>query len=270
MELGACEELATDELRIGFHESEPIAMAVFRQLCAAGVRECRIELDIARKELAGGAHQRILDVVTDSGERAIADQLVFADLHLVSTDFCVVRMFFRQAHFRPCFEGGSADFVSTIDVLFIRFVVIEEVELDQLDTLVFEIDEGAVDTPACGSEVVRLLDEDRTERGFIAGTPIVRPVEPGEEAELRSLLASAAKSRCFLDLAEETLVTRDSDLPQAARCQIRAGTKRVLFGDDRGRVMVCAGLKKKSNAENGEMTGLGERHFAIIRWDYWE
>lgn len=164
MELGACEELTADELRIGFHESEPIAMAVLRQLCAAGVRECRIEFNIARKELARRAHERILDVVTDSCKRSIADEFIFADLHLIAADFCIIWMLFWKAHFRPCFESRTANSISAIHVLFIRFVVIEEVELNQLDAFIFEIDERAIDATACGPEMVRLLDEDRTER----------------------------------------------------------------------------------------------------------
>jgi hypothetical protein len=49
----------------------------------------------------------------------------------------------RQAQFRPNLQGGTGDAFATRDVLLVGLVVVEEVEFNEFDALVFQVEQGA-------------------------------------------------------------------------------------------------------------------------------
>ena len=86
--------------------------------------------------------------------------------------------------------AGPPDAVTAGDVSPVGAVVIEEIELDQLDALVFEVEQRAGHAAQYG----KLAGEEAGREGrHVAGTPVLRPVDPGGHAELFGFVAAAAE-----------------------------------------------------------------------------
>ena len=93
----AREQRAADLLRVGLHETEPIAVSVSRELREALLRKHFRELDVAREQRVRRAHQRIERIVADAGQRAMPYQLAGAFLpRRISTHGRELRM--RRRH----------------------------------------------------------------------------------------------------------------------------------------------------------------------------
>jgi hypothetical protein len=92
-------------------------------------------------------------------------------------------------------------------------VVIEQVELDQLNALIFEIEQRARHSAKRWA-----LRRNKTgrQRRHVSGTPILRPINPRSQPELKSFLAPATQSRGFGYLALKTLIAGVGDLAEAA------------------------------------------------------
>src|SRR5439155_25451916 len=119
----------------------------------AEVRKRGGELRVPCEQLIGGPHRRVPDVVADSGEIPEADQLPSAELRARAADVDVVRVARLEPHRRPDLQRHAALSVSAVDVVTIRPAVVEQVELEQLHTLVFEVEQGAVDATTVRSEM---------------------------------------------------------------------------------------------------------------------
>jgi hypothetical protein len=98
--------------------------------------------------LLGRSHERVPNVVAEAGHGSEADQITAAELLTIAADGFVVGMPFRQPHLRPDLQSGAVDSIPALDVLRIGPAIVEKVESDQLDTLVFEVEERAIDSIA--------------------------------------------------------------------------------------------------------------------------
>jgi hypothetical protein len=208
--LRAGEQPAADHLGIGLEQVEAVAVTVARELLLAELGEGHLELHVARERLVRGAHQRVLEVVADAGQGAGADEIAAADLRLIAAHRVVLGMALGQPHLRPHLQRGAADAVAAPHVHLIGAAGVEQVELDQLDPLVLEIEQGAVDAPAVLAQVVGLRSG---AAAGVSGRPVVLPVDPGELACFHGALATAAASRVLADLAEKSLAAIFRDGP---------------------------------------------------------
>ena len=145
------EQLAADNLRIGLQEPQSITMAIFHQLVLAKIRKRGIELHVAGKRLPGGPHQWIFDVVTNAGQCAKADQFAAAKLRSIASDASIGLVVFGQTQFVPCLYRGPIDTSPTADVFFIGFVIVKQIELDELYPLVLEIEQRPIDPSPIGT-----------------------------------------------------------------------------------------------------------------------
>ena len=84
--LTAREELSANQLRIGFQQSQSIAVAILCDLAGAQLGEGGFEFHVARKRLAGRSHERVQNVVANSRERAEADHFAGTFLPVVAAD----------------------------------------------------------------------------------------------------------------------------------------------------------------------------------------
>ena len=204
------EQHSADDLWIRRHQRQAAALAILRELIEAAVRERARELHVATEQSPGRSHQRVARVVADAGELAVANELAGAVLFAGAADCLVVRIRRRQPHLGPRLDRGAVATILPGDVLLKRARVVEQVELDELDALVLEIDERAVDA----AQILR-----RPERLglLVARSPVVRPIDPRNVAKCDGLLAAAALCGVVLDLAEETRVARCRDGSRAGR-----------------------------------------------------
>src|SRR5271167_799629 len=93
-----------------------------------------------------GAHGWVPNVVTDAAKGAKSDQLTPAKLLSISPDVPVVGILHRQAHFRPLLHQSARQAAAAGHISLIGFIVVEEIELDQLHALVFKIGERPQDS----------------------------------------------------------------------------------------------------------------------------
>ncbi len=108
--------------------------------------------------------------------------------------------------------GGAAP---ASHVVRIRAAAVEEVEAEQLDALVLEIDERAVDAAPVRPEEAGSPARRGQAAPAVARRPVVRPVHPWAAPELHRPGAAAASGALLPDLAEESLgaVLRDRAEP---------------------------------------------------------
>ena len=130
-------------------------MPVARELVLAELGERRLELHVAGERLPRRSHERVLEVVADAGQRAEADQLAPATCSPSPPTAAYCGMALGQPHLRHTFSARPADAVTAAHVVAIGAAVVEQVELDQLDALVLEIEQRAVDAAAVGAQVAR-------------------------------------------------------------------------------------------------------------------
>ena len=194
-------------------------LPVLRQLIELLVGKRALELDVPREQRSRRSHERIARVVADSGERAEANELSGAVLIRSGTTDCrKVRIRRRQTHLRPAFDGRSVDAGVPGHILFVRPAVVEQVELDELDPLVFQIDERAVDA-------AQVLGRPERLRSSVGCAPVVRPVHPRHLTERDSSIAASTLRGVRLDFSQKTFAARigngprssDTVLPQLAR-----------------------------------------------------
>ena len=153
--IGLCpgEKLAAHHLRVRFEQAKTIAVPVSGNLILAQIWIGRFELDISRERLKGRSHQGIAQVVADPIEIAKTDQFTPTQLRAGAADCSVGGMFSRQLHRRPDLQGRTLDAFAAEHVLLIGAIVREEIELDELDALVFQIEHCAADSSAIAREV---------------------------------------------------------------------------------------------------------------------
>src|SRR6185295_16530638 len=145
------EELPADDLRVGGQQRQAAPVPIARDLVETGVGERGLELDIASEQRPGRAHQGIADVVADARERARADEGALAELFAAAAYRLIARVIGRQAHARPGLERGTLDIAPALHVALEGSAVVEKVEPDELDPLVLEVDQRAVDAaPVAG------------------------------------------------------------------------------------------------------------------------
>src|SRR5258707_11963187 len=127
-------------------------MAVSNDFVFAQFRKRGFEFDIAAEGLIDGAHKWIENIVADPRQSAKAHQLASALLRATGTDLSEVGMILRQAQLRPGFGESARRTLLAARVGFIGAAVVEQVEFEQLDTLIFEIKERPVDTAPVGAK----------------------------------------------------------------------------------------------------------------------
>ena len=98
-----------------------------------------IEGYVAREQLADRTHQWIEDVIADPADVSITNQLALVDLLSRATYQGVVRIRRRKAHFLPGSECLPPDAITPRDIVLVGAIVVKKVELDELDTLIFQI-----------------------------------------------------------------------------------------------------------------------------------
>src|SRR6185437_7247457 len=152
-----------------------------------------------------------------------------ADLYAAAAYRLIARVIGRQAHARPGLERGALDIAPALHVVLERSAVVEKVEPDQLDPLVLEVDQRAVDAAPVA----------RGPGGpgrCVAGGVVVTPVDPGYLATRGGLVATTAPRGARLDLAQKPPVSgrRDGTNPTAelvsATDQAGRETSRPLTG----------------------------------------
>jgi hypothetical protein len=131
-------------------------MAIGRNRVDGQIRKRALEVDIAGKALAAGAHQRIGDVIANSADRAKADQFTRTQLTAIAAYLCVEWMILRQAQFRPTFCDVTRWPVRITHVGLESATIVEQVKLEQLETLVLEIEQRAVNAAAVRAEKTEL------------------------------------------------------------------------------------------------------------------
>jgi hypothetical protein len=164
--------------------------------------------------------------------------------HADAANFGMVR---RQAHLLPGFERRSVEAPAAPYEIGVSAGVVEKVELDQLDALVFEIHQRAYDAPLHGRESAGFFGNRRRQRGCIARAPVIGPVHPRCGLKLLGDRAAAAERGRGLHLAHESHVPGIGDGAEAAARHLRAGLERVGLGLHRvRRSMVAAGPDERS------------------------
>src|SRR6267143_1072394 len=217
--LGPGEQPAADQLGIGPQQAQAVAVTVSGRLVLAEVGECRLELHVAREGLTARAHERILDVVADSGDRAEADQLVPAKLRVRRAHRPVLRMPERQSHLAPYPQERA---IGPLRVVRVRARVVEEIELEELDPLVFEVEQGPFDAAAIR---IQLTDAPRgvlSSAERVAGSPVVLPVGPGAVSHGHRALPAAAAGGLLANLPLEPLRALFGNQPDAAERKLDA------------------------------------------------
>src|SRR5262245_12863229 len=108
-----------------------------------------------------------------------------------------------QAHLGPDPEGGTGNTVTPPRVLRVRPAVVEEVEADQLDTLVLEIDERPVDPALVRPQEAPTPDRSGRPAPGIPRRPVPGPIDPRAAPGLGGAGAAPAARARLVDLAEE-------------------------------------------------------------------
>src|SRR5262249_50767003 len=116
-------------------------MAITSVLILIGFGERGLKFHVARKELSGGAHGGVQLVVADSIDGAPAYEISLAHLLAVAANILVVRVGGLKPHRRPHLERRTSHAVASADELFVSSAVVEEVELDEFNALIFKIEE---------------------------------------------------------------------------------------------------------------------------------
>jgi hypothetical protein len=91
-------------------------------------------------------------------------------------------------------------------------VIVEEIELDEFEALVFEIKKGSCNAVSSHNLVQQ---ENAGQRRGIARTPIVLPVHPGSIAELEPTHAAMAQSVVLRHFALEAAIATSRDFVEA-------------------------------------------------------
>src|SRR5258705_464866 len=146
VKLGAGASSATKLLSIRSPGRQPNDF-VFAQF-----RERGFEFDIAAEGLIDRAHERIENIVADPGQSAKAYQFTGALLRATAADIDEVGMILRQAQLRPGFSESARRTLLAARVDFVGAAVVEQVEFEQLDTLIFEVEERAVEAAPVGAK----------------------------------------------------------------------------------------------------------------------
>jgi hypothetical protein len=106
----------------------------------------------------------------------------------------------------PSFQGRAAHTVPAGDVLLIRAVVVEEIEFDESDALVFRVEKCAVHAHGVGTE------EPNGFRARVAASPAPRLAQSTQGySGTNGLVFPAAHGSSFLDLAQESLIPNSGD-----------------------------------------------------------
>jgi hypothetical protein len=179
------------------------------------------------------------------------DELARAQLRRVAADLLVMRVGGWQAHGGPDLHRAPRNAVPTVHIILIG-VVFEQVELDHLDALVLEIDQGSIETALIAREVA---EEQRSRaRRRVAGAPVVRPVHPRRGAVRERTIAAAAQGRVLANLAEESVLALVGDLADGRRREQRARAQRRHLFPSIGRYGEDEG-GKNDNDKNGTDRG---------------
>jgi len=119
-------------------------------------RKSGFKFYVTTERLVDGAHEWVEDVVAYTAQGAKAYHLAGAFLRTVSTDGIERRVEFWQSQVRPDarrLEGTAL----VAGVFFISPAVVEEIIFEQLDALVFEIKQSAIDAAVIGAEKIELV-----------------------------------------------------------------------------------------------------------------
>ena len=163
--------------------------------------------------MPGRSHRGILDVVADAGQRCGSGSARPCSAgRRRRRRSCEVRMARLEPHLLPRFSTGRR-LPSTRPCTYSSIgLVVEQIELDQLHALVFEIDQRAVDAARVAVEQMAQQRQPRPSAcrsaTRVARAPVVRPVDPGHAAPRDRALAAAAARDRLVDLAVETLDAR--------------------------------------------------------------
>src|SRR5258705_5511146 len=180
-------------------------MAVPNNFVFAQFRERGFEFDIAAEGLIDRAHERIENIVADPGQSAKAYQFTGALLRATAADIDEVGMILRQAQLRPGFSESARRTLLAARVDFVGAAVVEQVEFEQLDTLIFEVEERAVEAAPVGAKKAERGGQASGAAPIAARGPISRPVEPWCVAPPNRRLAAAAARRVFGNVAEKPI-----------------------------------------------------------------
>src|ERR1019366_8201521 len=138
-----------------------------------------------------------------AGEGAGANQFAAAHLFARAAHVAITGMRGRQTQWGPNLEDRTGHALAAGDILPVRLVVVEEIKLDELDALIFEIEERTIDATSGGTQMVGLLHELGGFGGGVAGAPVVGPIHPRRGPELHSQVAAAANGGGSFDFALE-------------------------------------------------------------------
>ncbi len=155
--LPARKEFTADHLGIGLQQPEAIAVAVPDDFVVGQFGEGSLKLDIAREGLAGRTHEWIQQIVANTGQRAKADHVAGTSLRTIAAGGNEEGMLFRQPQLRPNLGEMSRRRALATNIFLVSSAVIEQIEFEQLDALVFEIEQRTVDTAAVWTEKIQLV-----------------------------------------------------------------------------------------------------------------
>src|SRR6266850_4737258 len=181
-------------------------MAILGRLIQTQIGERGVELHVPRKELMRRSHQRVADVVAGAAQGTEAYQLSATDLRLVATDSLEVGMALRKSHFRPGIQRRPGLAVAACNVGLVGLVVVEEIELDEFDTLQLQLIERAVDPMRIRANHLGMGQKlRRSERRGITSGPIIRPIQPRPLPETLGMLPFETTRGCVGSLSQESL-----------------------------------------------------------------
>src|SRR5215471_10527480 len=176
-------------------------MTVPRKLGLAQIRKRSFKFDISCKPCPSRSHQRIEDVIAYTGGGPSADQLALALLLAGAAHRCKIRIAAGQFHLWPYLDGSSVSSVTSCHVFFVGTVVIEQIKLNQLDSLIFQIQQSSGNAPELRS-VFRQVP--LWYRAAIAGTPVTRPIDPRSRPKFHRFFSAAAHCRGRRYFAQES------------------------------------------------------------------
>ena len=188
-------------------------------------RKGGLELHVAAEGHARRPHQRIDQIVADTGQGPVGDQVATADLHPVTAHVRIVCMVRREAHGIPAFEGRPGNPVTSRHVVFVG-VLIKEVEFDQFDALEFKVEQRTIDAPAVGQKVLADGGNGLTpimQTAGIAGGVVILPVDPRHIQMGHGVLTSAAACGVFAHPSPKIvwIGRRERPAGRVWRCQYR-------------------------------------------------
>src|SRR5262249_41831088 len=141
------------DLRVGGQQSDPVAMPISHPPSFALLGKGFGELDVSSERLADRTHRRISDVVANARWGPEPDQLALAKLIAGATDSREMWIARREPHLSPDLDCLARRAVLAENIVFEGIVVVVEIEFQQLQSLIFDVGQGAIDSAAVARQM---------------------------------------------------------------------------------------------------------------------